>query len=261
MRDQITEQTPSPALEFGKGPSFIDLLSVIRKRLWVIALVTILVAGAVVGFSITQTPVYNASVKILVGQERPADTPFDSNPGALEGEFMGLQQVTQTMVEITQTRPIAQAVIWRLNLNMSAEELLDNLHVEQVHATPLVQVDYKDTDPERAQLIANTVGEIASQQIAKESPSANTITAKVWEQAELPGNPVSPKPIRDGLVALVLGVLLGTALAFLLEHVDGRLRSPAEVEQAFGVPAFGVIPRFTPPQQGAAPQHTTAGGE
>lgn len=261
MRDQITGQMPSPENEYGSGPSFIDLLAVIRKRFWVIALVTILIAGAVIGFSLTQTPVYNASAKILVGQERPADTPFDSNPGALEGEFMGLQQVSQTMVEVTQTRPIAQAVIWRLNLSMSAEELLDNLHVEQVHATPLVQVDYEDTDPERAQLIANTVGEIASQQIAKDSPSANTITAKVWEQAVLPDNPASPKPVRDGLVALVLGVLLGTALAFLLEHVDGRLRSPAKVEQAFGVPAFGVIPRFTTHQQGAAPQHTTAGGE
>jgi capsular polysaccharide biosynthesis protein len=31
-------------------------------------------------------------------------------------------------------------------------------------------------------------------------------------------------------------------VAFLLEHLDDRWRSPQEVEQTFGVPALGVIP-------------------
>jgi hypothetical protein len=38
--------------------------------------------------------------------------------------------------------------------------------------------------------------------------------------------------------------MLGIGLAFLLEHMDDRWRSPEEVEQVSGVPTFGIIPEF-----------------
>ncbi len=55
---------------------------------------------------------------------------------------------------------------------------------------------------------------------------------------------MSPNPLRDGLLALILGAMLGVGLAFLLEQLDDRWRSPEEVERICGVPAFGVIPEF-----------------
>jgi capsular polysaccharide biosynthesis protein len=66
----------------------------------------------------------------------------------------------------------------------------------------------------------------------------------VWEYATVPGAPESPDPLRNGLVALALGLLLGMGLAFLLEYLDDSWRSPEEVEQASGIPMFGVIPKF-----------------
>ncbi len=44
-----------------------DLLRIIRKRLWLILLVTVMLGGAAMGFSFWQTPIYEASIKILVG--------------------------------------------------------------------------------------------------------------------------------------------------------------------------------------------------
>jgi capsular polysaccharide biosynthesis protein len=55
---------------------------------------------------------------------------------------------------------------------------------------------------------------------------------------------VSPDPLRNVLIALVLGGLLGVALAFLLEYVDDSWDSPEEAEEVSGIPTFGVIPRF-----------------
>ena len=64
----------------------------------------------------------------------------------------------------------------------------------------------------------------------------------MWEPAGPAGGPVSPKPLRNGLLALMIGAVLGTGLAFLLEFPDDSWRSPAEAEQISGVPTFGVIP-------------------
>ena len=71
--------------------SLRDVLLVIRRRLWVISVVAVVLAGAAIGFSMAQTPVYEASIKILVGQERG----ITQDPNYA----MGLQQLTQTMTE------------------------------------------------------------------------------------------------------------------------------------------------------------------
>jgi succinoglycan biosynthesis transport protein ExoP len=85
---------------------------------------------------------------------------------------------------------------------------------------------------------------VFSEQVSEVSPSASAITATVWERAETPEVPVSPNPVRNGFLALVLGLMLGVGLAFLLEYLDDSLRSPEEAEQITGVPTFGIIPEF-----------------
>jgi capsular polysaccharide biosynthesis protein len=217
--------------------SLAELLRVVRERLWVIALVTSVLTGATVGLSLAQTPTYEASIKILVGQERGiTETPNDA---------VGLQQLTQTMTEGVNSRRVAEAVIRQQNLQVSPEEFLEErLSVEQVPQTQFIRADYKDPSPERARQVANAVGDVFSEQISEVSPSANAITATVWERAVVPEDPISPNPLRNGLLALGLGLMLGTGLAFLLEYLDDSWRSPEEVEQISGVPTFGMIPEF-----------------
>lgn len=67
--------------------------------------------------------------------------------------------------------------------------------------------------------------------------------AQVLTQAEPPEAPVSPKPLRDTAVALVLGLMLGVGLAFLIDTLDERIRSVADLELlSDGLPTLAVIP-------------------
>ena len=219
--------------------SIKDLLGVLWRRLWAILLVTVVLSGTVVGLDLLRTPTYEATIKVLVGQKQMSEV-----PGSLAGDVQGLQQLTQTMAEVLPTRPVAEAVISRLDLELSPEELLENLSVEQVDATQVIEVSYEDENRERAKQIADTVGTVFSKQVSEVSPSTNAITATVWEEAALPDSPASPNPLRDGLLALILGSMLGLGLAFLLEILDDPWRSPEEVERVSGVPTFSVIPEF-----------------
>lgn len=219
-----------------------DLLRILRKRFWVIVLVTLVLTGAAVGFSLAQTPQYETSTMILIGQER-------SDNEAPNVDVMGLQQLTQTMAEAVGTRPVAEEVIRRLDLPTTPEDLLrENLSVEQIGATQFIKVTYRDTDRERARQAADAVGDVFSERISDVSPSASAVTATVWEQASLPEDPVSPNLILNIGLGLGLGVMLGTGLAFLLEFFDDSWRSPEEAEQVSGAPTFGVIPEFEMPK-------------
>jgi capsular polysaccharide biosynthesis protein len=215
------------------------ILQTLRKRVWTIVLVAVLTAGSALGFSLLQTPTYEASVRILVGQEITGNT----NLGV--ANVSDLQELALTVAKAVPTTPIAETVVERLDLqDKSAEEVLRNISAEADPGTMFVNVSYKDSDPERAQLIANTIGKVLSQKISEVSVGANAITATVWEPADLPGTPVSPDPVRDAIIALVLGSLLGVVLAFLLEYVSDSWHSRDEVEEVSGVPTLGVVPMF-----------------
>ncbi len=59
---------------------------------------------------------------------------------------------------------------------------------------------------------------------------------------------MSPNPVRNGLLALAIGLMFGVGLAFLLEYLDDSWQSPEEVEQVSGVPTFGIISEFKMPK-------------
>jgi capsular polysaccharide biosynthesis protein len=218
-----------------------DLLGVLWRRMWIVLIVAALLAGAALTFDLLRTPIYESSIRLLVGQEEQS-TDFQS--GNLGNDVQGLQQMTQTMSSAVVTRPVVENAIAKLGLELSPEDILPNLSANQENTTQFIEVSYRDSSPERAQQVANTIGEIFSGEVSNISRSANGVTVMVWEQATLPESPSSPKLLRDVVLALVLGGMLGIGLAFLLEYLDDRWRSPEEVEQVSGVPTFGIIPEI-----------------
>jgi polysaccharide biosynthesis transport protein len=54
--------------------------------------------------------------------------------------------------------------------------------------------------------------------------------------------PVSPKPVRNGALALALGLVLGLGIAFVTEALDNTIKTPEECEEIFGVPVLCSIP-------------------
>jgi capsular polysaccharide biosynthesis protein len=216
-----------------------DVRQAILRRLWVVLLVVLVFLGATLGVTLWQTPVYEASAKLVVGQK-----PGVTQDPDVSKNVEGLQLILPSVVEAMVSRPVAEEVIQRLGLKgMKPAELLENLSVEQEGSTVFIQLSYKDADPERAQQIVNTVGVVSSERIPEAIGNAD-ITVTMYEDALVPGSPASPDPLRNGILALLLGLMLGTGLALLTEYMDDRLRSPEKVEQITGIPSFGAVPDF-----------------
>ena len=226
----------------GESPYTLkDIFRIVWKRLWLIVLMPLVCVGAAVGFSLSQTPVYEASSELVVTQ-RPPDSDQQLPMGA---NVEGLSQLTQTMVEAIPSRPVAEQIIEKQNLNTTPDALLENLTVEQVESTTLlIGLSYRSTDPEEAQRIANAVGDVASERISELTAGSANVQVSVWEPAVVPAVAVSPNPPRTALIALAVGLMLGVGLAFLMEHLDDSWRSVEEVERVAGVPTFGSIPAF-----------------
>lgn len=238
-------QASTPYVDAEGHLSLRDLLRIFWQRLWIVVLVVLVSVGAAVGASLSQDPVYEASTSLLLGQKADENAPVVNLMGSVEG----LQQLTHTVATAVDSRPVAQEVIRQRGLQMDSQDLLDNLTVEQIEDTQFLLLSFRGTNPETARDIVDSVSNVSTQRISEANATQDDITITVWEPAAVPTSPVSPNPVRNGLLALGLGLMLGMGLAFLMEYLDDSWRSPEEVERVSGVPTFGVIPEFKIPKK------------
>jgi capsular polysaccharide biosynthesis protein len=224
----------------GEGGEFIDLssfLRVLRRWVWIFLVVIVVIEGITLGYALVQTPRYQSSMEILIGQrsgEAPAVTPTE------------LQGLTVTMANLVETRTIAKAAIRRAGLETTPETVLERMSVQPVAETQIIEVTYTDSNPTRGQQVVNAVGEVFSAQISEVSPRVNAVSATVWDSGAVPNAPVGPSPKLWGVLGLVLGAVVGIILVFVAEALDTRWRSPEEVEQILGIPTLGTVRSFEP---------------
>src|SRR5687768_3216689 len=113
----------------GRGSMYSPqrMLQTLRRRVWTIVLVAVVTAGSALGISLLQTPTYEASVQILVGQKVTGGK--YPNPGV--ADVSDLQEVAQTVAQAVPTTPIAETVVERLDLQEeSAGEVINNVSAE-----------------------------------------------------------------------------------------------------------------------------------
>ena len=54
--------------------------------------------------------------------------------------------------------------------------------------------------------------------------------------------PIAPKPVRNAILGLAVGLVFGVGMAFLLEYLDNTIKSTDEAERLYGAPVLGQIP-------------------
>jgi polysaccharide biosynthesis transport protein len=74
------------------------------------------------------------------------------------------------------------------------------------------------------------------------SAGINASNIRVVDAAVPPTRPVSPRPVLNLGLALLLGLSCGVGVAFLQEHLDNTLKNSDDIERILRVPALALIP-------------------
>ena len=123
--------------------SLQDYLVVLNRQRLLIVLTTILVVVAAVGFSLAQTPVYEAQTEVAIERIRA------TGDVSLEELLAPTTTATETERVVMTSRAVAERVAASLGLD-GPIEALEGVRVETVRDTRVLRVIASDTDPAAA---------------------------------------------------------------------------------------------------------------
>ena len=110
--------------------------------------------------------------------------------------------------------------------------------------TVLLTISVTDPSPTRAQRVAQIAAtEFVALVADVETPGNGgtpAVAAKIVQTAQLPAAPVSPKPIRDIALGVVLGLMLGVGMAVLRHTLDRTVKSTELLSMLVEAPVLGV---------------------
>ena len=214
-----------------------EYLDIIWSKKWLILGITLLAAliSGLVSFFVLQ-PVYEASTTIMIGKSN------NSEQSIKYDDLMLNQKLVNTYSEIIKSNTVLEEVVSNLKLGQSATQLKENVTVNPIGDTEIIEIKVNNSDPVLATNIANDLSEVSMENV-KEIMKIDNV--QVIDRAEVPNDPVKPNEIMNIIIAAVLGFMIGIGIVFLREYLDNTITSPNDIEKYLDLSVIGVIPLFS----------------
>jgi succinoglycan biosynthesis transport protein ExoP len=258
-------------------------LGIVRRRAPWILLCFVLVAAAAYGFSKHQTKKYTATASLVFNNNQEAQQvaglqtvggsssqPAQQNTnlklvqlgdmaaktadllgrgltkGAITADLSVSAQGESNIVDVaaTTTSPALAAGIANTYTEQFVAEQQNSNHAYYASALKLVNKQLAALTPKERAGTAGLALQDRAQSLGVLAELRNG-NVQIAQAAAVPTSPSSPKVSKNTLLGAVLGLLLGLAVAFLLERLDRRIREPKDLETIYGLPLLGVVPEST----------------
>ncbi|TQR38220.1 capsular biosynthesis protein [Lysinibacillus sphaericus] len=212
------------------------LVKILRKRLLLILSIIVMAMALAAYLSYyVITPVYQAETQILINQKN-TDQQLYTGGYSIETDL----QLINTYNVIIKSPAILSKVIKELKLELSPEQLAEKITVSNENKSQVVSIKVLDEQSARAVEIANTIIDVFKGDIQKLMNVDNINVLSVATLAD-DSQPVKPKKILNISISGLLGLLLGTGIAFSLEFFDSTIKTEQEIEELLNLPILGFV--------------------
>ncbi|MGG0185157.1 YveK family protein [Bacillus rhizoplanae] len=200
-----------------------NLFAVIRRRLWIIVVLTLTITLVGAAYSIFfKTPLYASSARILI----PANN-----------------DTVNTLKVMINEPVVMEKVAAELNIDRSASALSGQISTESVQNSQIVKITVVDTDSKLAAKIANTTAAVYKQEAAS---ILNFNNVSILSEATALKNsvPINIDHTNTIMIAFFVGLVLSIGFIFLLDSLDDRIKSERAIEKILDIPTLGSISKM-----------------
>lgn len=262
------------------GALLREQIRILREHWYVIVLCVVAAAAAAYVYSLTRPEVYQATTRLLTQNSDLAGT----LTGLQTYESPDPERESATALALAQQPVVASAVVRRLDLEMTPEQLLSKVTITAEGNSRLLAISARDEDPaqatrladvyaaeyiafrrdtaveqirtaleavrEQVQLVAATEDTAREEELRQRMNQLETLEGLESGGAQLVqrargAEKIAPTPNRNAAIGAILGLLLGIGLTLLRDRLDPRLKREDQVTGMLpGVPVMAAIPSW-----------------
>ena len=204
-----------------------DYLAALRRywQIWAGVTLAAVVAALIVVLSMTPTYAARATVYVAAaGMERPNGAQF-------------IKQRVTSYPDVARSAAVLGPVIENMGLDVSVTELRSRVSADSPLESSQIDITVTGADPEQVAATTNAIADEFRQTVeALESPAGGDtpVSLTVTDPANVPSDPVSPKPGLYLGLGFLVGLALGAAGAVLRSRTDKRVHTEDDVRDAWG---------------------------
>ncbi len=216
-----------------------DLFKYFLNKILVIILITVFCGLIGSMYSVFfQKPMYKSKTTLLLANV----SSIDSNASAssvINADITLNQKLVSTYREIITSKRVLKQVIDKLDLDYTYESLKSKITVDSISNTEVISVTVVSPNPEEASMIANEVANTFCDEIVNIYQIQNV---NIIDKAEVSENPYNINVLKQTIIYLFIGLVIGCAVVFVIFYFDTTVKSKEEIEKKVGLPVLGIIP-------------------
>lgn len=209
-----------------------ELFFVLLSKIWIIILATALGLGVAAGYTTAFIePIYSSTSMLFVTTKSTSIT-------SLADLQVGSTLTQDYQVFIT-SRPVVDKVIEDLELDMTYDQFVASVGVENPTNTRFLYITVDNNDAYMAKTIVDKLTDVSAERIGT---IMGTEQPKVADYGHIPETQTSPNLTKNALIGAVLGFVLSVACILVIYLMNDAIQTTEDVEKYLGINTLGLIP-------------------
>lgn len=217
-----------------------ELLSLFwSKKTQIILIVLIFMLIGVIYTVGFVTPKYTSSTTLLLAT---SENSTDKSSTITTTDVTLNSKLVSTYSDLVQSKSVLRQVISNLGINISEEELKNNITVTQEKDTEIIKISVTNANANTAEKVANEVAKVFTKKIQEIYKINNVHIVDAAEVETTPSNINHPK---DVMIFTFIGIVVAAGYVLIMNMLDTTVKTAEEVEKELKIPVLATIPLYS----------------
>ena len=216
-----------------------DLLSYFKKHLilFIVVILFVVSAGTIYSVFILK-PEYKSQATVILSSDKSKTT--------IQSEINANKNLIDTYTEVVKSHRVLDRVKSEMQIEDTYEQLVKKVTVASLKDTEIISISVVDLDKNHSYSLANRIADTFTDEIGQ---IYNDKSVNVLDRAVEPQKPYNVDIVKQEAIYAAAGIVLATAVIFLMFYFDRTIKTTEQIEQLFKLPIYGKVRKLETEKQ------------
>lgn len=212
-----------------------------NKKIYILLITLIFIVIGIIYTIGFVTPMYTSSTTLVLAASDKTTEANKPTSTITTTDVTLNSKLVETYSVILQTNDVLREVISNLGINISEEEIKNNIAVSSVKNTEVIQISVNNENATNAAKITNEIAKVFSKKVGE---IYNINNVYVLDEAEVSKNPSNINHTKDIVIFALIGIAISVMYVLVANMLDTTIKTQEDIEKAIKIPVLANIPIY-----------------